>query len=364
MGKVLTKDLRPGMKVNADVFNDEGKMIVPSQTVLTDNIITRLEFHSVIMVEIEGEGFTDADIKALKKNKETHVESYFTLVRSTPAFKEYKKEFDAASNQFKSKCNAIVSENAPIDTDNMLEMVAGLMVKAKAGTSFYDMLHSMRDYDDESYAHSINVALITNVFCKWLKMGDAETNLATLCGLLHDIGKMKVPYNILRKTGKLTDAERQAVQRHTIEGFNILEGQDIDSHIKNAALMHHERYDGTGYPLGIKGTQIDPYARLVAIADVYDAITSPRVYRAALCPFTAIEIFEEEGLQKYDIHYVMTFLQNVVYTYIQHPVRLSDGRTANIVEANPNAYSKPLVQIGDEFLDMRDHRELHIVEIL
>ena len=364
MGKVLTKDLRPGMKVEADVFNDEGKMIVPVGTVLTDNIITRLEFHSVVMVDVLGEGFEGDGFYEEAFEKEKHVESYFTLVRSTPAFKEYKKEFDTATNEFKSKCNSIVSENAPIETDNMLEMVAGLMTRAKAGTSFYDMLHSMRDYDDESYAHSINVALITNVFCKWLKMSDAETNLATLCGLLHDIGKMKVPYNILRKTGKLTNDERNVVQRHTVEGFNILESQDIDSHIKNTALMHHERYDGTGYPLGIKGSQIDPYARLVAISDVYDAITSPRVYRAALCPFTAIEIFEEEGLQKYDIHYIMTFLQNVVYTYIQHPVRLSDGRVAQIIEANPNAYSKPLVQVGDEFMDLRDHRDIHIVEIL
>ncbi len=364
MGKVLTQDLRPGMKVEADIFNDEGKMIVPQGTVLTDNIITRLAFHSIVMVQIVGEGMSDEEYFASQEENQPSNDSYFAMLRTTSEFKEYKRDFDKSTADFKDRCNSIVSENSPIDTQEMLDMVGDLLNMAQKKTGFYDMLHSMRDYDDESYAHSINVSLITNVFCHWLKMSQEEIDLATLCGLFHDIGKTKVPRDILRKSGRLTDDERQIIQRHTVDGFRALQNQNVDVHIKNTALMHHERYDGSGYPLGIKGTQIDPYARIVAIADVYDAITSPRVYRAALCPFTAIEIFEDEGLQKYDVHFIMTFLQNVVYTYVQRPVRLSNGEVVRIVETNPNAYSRPLVQSDHGFYDLREHNDLHITEVL
>ncbi|MCR4842381.1 MAG: HD-GYP domain-containing protein [Eubacterium sp.] len=364
MGKVLTSELRPGMRVGADVYNDDGKMIVPSDTVLTDNVITRLEFHSVLMVEIVGEGMTDDDLFSGGKGDDYDAVAYFKNFRETPEFKEYKKSFDEETEGFKEKCNAIVSENAPIETEEMLDMVGDLLVKAQRKGSVFDMLHSMRDYDDESFAHSINVSLIANVFCHWLKMSEDEINLATMCGLFHDIGKTKVPREILRKSGRLSDDERRIIQRHTVDGFRVLENLDLNIHVKNAALMHHERYDGSGYPLGIKGTQIDPYARIISICDVYDAITSPRVYRAALCPFTAIEIFEEEGLQKYDIHYIMTFLENVVYTYVQRPIRLSDGREGQIVKVNPNAYSRPLLKVDGGFLDLREEKDLHIKEVL
>ena len=362
MGKVLTADLRPGMKTEADVFNEDDKLVIPGGTVLTDRLITRLEFHGIPLVDIideeseaSGEGAAEDSGEAL---------SYFSNIRKTPEFKAYKQNFDKQTGDFKDKCNSIVSENVPIDTDEMLGMVGGLLDLAQKKCSVYDMLHSMRDYDDESFAHSINVALISNVFGHWLKLSEDEIDLLTLCGLFHDIGKTKVPKHILRKSGRLTDSERRVIQQHSVDGYRILQRQNINNHIKNAALMHHERFDGSGYPLGLKGDQIDTYAAIVAIADVYDAITSPRVYRAALCPFKAIEIFEDEGLQKYDAKYIMTFLRNVVYTYVQRPVRLSNGDEVTILEVNASAYSRPLVQSGNTFIDLKKHPELHIMEIL
>jgi HD-GYP domain-containing protein (c-di-GMP phosphodiesterase class II) len=128
--------------------------------------------------------------------------------------------------------------------------------------------------------------------------------------------------------------------------------------------MHHERFDGTGYPMGIFGDKIDKYARIVAIADVYDAMTACRVYRGPLCPFRVIEIFEAEGYERYDVHFLLTFLENVVNTYIQNHCRLSDGREGDIIFINKKKLSRPVVQCGKQYVDLAEETDLSIVELL
>ena len=107
------------------------------------------------------------------------------------------------------------------------------------------------------------------------------------------------------KKGKLTDAEYEVIKAHAQLGYDILKDQPLDERIKNAALMHHERYDGTGYPNHLVGKEIDDMAAIVAIADVYDAMTAARVYRGPVCPFRVIELYESEGFQKYDVEYLI-----------------------------------------------------------
>ena len=138
----------------------------------------------------------------------------------------------------------------------------------------------------------------------------------------------------------------------------------MDVHIRNAALMHHERNDGTGYPLGLRGEQIDRFARIVAIADVYDAMTATRVYREALCPFRVIEMFEEEGFQKYEVEYLLVFLENVVNTYIQNQCLLSDGTIATIVFVNRSKLSRPVVECEGRYINLADQPGLKIEKLL
>ncbi len=226
------------------------------------------------------------------------------------------------------------------------------------------MLHNMREYDDITYAHSLNVALICNVFSRWLRMTEEETKLATLCGMLHDIGKVAIPEEIIRKPARLSESEYAIVKKHTLEGYNALKNCPIPSCIMNAALMHHERCDGSGYPFGITNSKIDPYAKMVAIADVYDAMTSARIYRGPMCPFKVVEIFESEGLQKYDTHYIMTFLENIVNTYLLHRVRLNDGTVGEVVFINRAYLSKPTIKSGTEFIDLSSRNDLYIEAII
>jgi len=360
MRRVSTSDLLPGMITAEDVYTYNNQLILPRGLVLTDKTITKLEFYSIINVRVEDEMAGDfADIPVADEDI-----SYSEKIKRSPQFIEFKDRFDKEVPKFKKMLDSIAGNESDLDLDLVLNTVNEILSNSDGFINVFDMLHNMRQYDDLTYVHSINVALICNVFSRWLKMSEEETRLATLCGLLHDIGKIAIPDNIIKKPDKLTDSEYTVVKKHTLEGYNILRKFDIPESIMNSALMHHERCDGSGYPFGIRNSKIDPYAKMVAIADVYDAMTSARIYRGPLCPFKVIELFEGEGLQKYDTHYIMTFLENIVNTYMLQRVELSDGRVGDVVFINRSSLARPTIKCGDEFLDLADHPDLYIEAIV
>jgi len=222
----------------------------------------------------------------------------------------------------------------------------------------------MREYDDTTYVHSLNVSLICNIIGKWLNFSTKDLEIITLCGLLHDLGKLLIPRNILAKPSKLTDDEFTLIKTHTIRGYKLLKNIPIDSRIKNAALMHHERCDGSGYPNGLVSHEIDSFAKLVAIADVYDAMTCARVYRGPLCPFEVINLFETEGYLKFDTKYILTFLEGIVNTYIHNNVRLNNHMEGEIILINKYDLSRPVIKCGDQFIDLSKHRDLYIEALI
>ncbi len=353
MKRISTKDLIPGMKIAEDVYTYNEQLILSKGLILTDKAITRLEFYSILAVKVEEElAFLSTEI-----NEER---SYSERIRSSSAFKEFKHHFDRSVDRFHSFLNDIVEETTSLDTTQLLDNTLELLHTSEGSVNVFDMLHNMRQYDDSTYAHSLNVALICNVFARWLQFSEEDINLATLCGLLHDVGKIMIPDSIIKKPSRLTDNEFSVIKTHPLEGYQILKMQNINDHIKNAALMHHERCDGSGYPLGLVGTKIDKYAKIVSIADVYDAMTSARVYRGPLCPFKVIELFEAEGIQKYDTKYVLTFLECVVNTYLHNRVHLTNGIEGDIVFINKNALSKPVIKSGNSFIDLSEHPDLQI----
>lgn len=363
MHRIKTKDLVPGYVLAEDVYNFNGQMILPKGLILTDKVITKLEYYSILSVRVEDqmEEVPETPIVTQTVSKE---DTHTAIIRQSEDYTQFKESFDSSINDFKSSINDIVSLNAPIDTDALLSSTSALIEKSKNSSfSTMDMLHNMRQYDDLTFAHSMNVALISNVFAGWLKMSKEDIDLLTLCGLLHDIGKLKIPDKIIKKPDKLTSDEYQIVKTHTVEGYHILKAQNVNVHIANSALMHHEKCDGSGYPLGLSADKIDNFAKIIAIVDVYDAMTSARIYRGPLCPFRVIEIFESEGLQKYDVHYIMTFLENVCNTYLHYSARLSDGRVGTIIFINKSHLSKPIVQCQDEMVDLSKENDLHVDEV-
>lgn len=355
MKRVNTKDLIPGMVVAEDVYNYNDQLVLSKGTILNDQAITRLEMYAILSLQVSD----DETMKPLNAAPKTN-DSYYEKVRSTRTFQFFKREFNQQVDSLKSQLNDVVKKNAEPDISAMLAGTLSLVERAHNVPALLDMLHSMRDYDDSTYVHSLNVALLCNLMARWNRMSDEDIQLATLCGLLHDIGKISVSDEIIKKPARLTREEYALIQEHARSGYNILCNTLVDDHVKNAALMHHERCDGSGYPLRLTADRIDVFAKMVAIADVYDAMTSSRVYRDAICPFKVIAVFEEDGFQCYDTNFILTFLSRIANSYIQTTVLLSDGRKGKVVFINKEHLSKPTVQIGNTFVDLSREKELFI----
>lgn len=359
MPRVLTQDLVPGMVTAEDVYTYNNQLILPRNLELTDKTITKLEFYSILSVRVRDNTADVEEPVVLAENA-----SYSEKVKASVEFKEFKGNFENTALSMKSHINDLVERGNLVKKEQLLAETDALLNSTSSDIHIFDMLHNLRQYDDPTYAHSLNVALICNVFGKWLGMEKEDLDSLTLAGLLHDIGKLKIPESIIGKPDKLTIDEYAKVKTHTVEGYNILKNLNIDERIKNAALMHHERCDGSGYPLGLGGDKIDDFAKIVSIADVYDAMTSARVYRGPLCPFSVISIFETEGYQKYDSKYILVFLEYIVNTYLNNRVRLSNGMEGDIVLINKLDLAHPMVHCGNKYIDLSHERGLSIEAIL
>ncbi|MCM1388259.1 MAG: HD-GYP domain-containing protein [Bacillus sp. (in: Bacteria)] len=357
MKRVRTSDLVPGMITAEDIFNYERQLILPKGSILTDKAILKLTFYSILQIRIED---TVAEVPIPAVSEPSYVEKF----KSSPEFIEFKENFEADVDTFKNAINELIEKNEPLDLDKLMSNTLAILNPEQTKPNVFEMLHCMREYDDATYIHCMNVALICNMLAKWLRFDEQTIRDVTISGLLHDVGKTKIPDSIIKKPDKLTQQEYDIVKRHPREGYDILKNSALSSHILNAVLMHHERCDGTGYPDGLTDAQIDSYAKIVAIADVYDALTSARVYRGPLCPFKAIALFEKEGLQKYDVHYILTFLENVINTYYTNTVRLNNGVTGKIIFINKSHLAAPTIQTDDGFLDLSKHPELYIEDII
>lgn len=354
VNKIITAQAIPGMVVAEDIYTKDDHLIIAKETTLTDRLITRLEFYSVSDFSVY------SDIDESESESFLVQDTYFEKIRNSESFKRFQLAYISTVDNVKDEINEIVSGKKEIDPKPLISEINSIIHHCSSNIELIDMLQCMRNYDDTTYIHSINVALICNIIGKWLNFNEYDLEIITLCGLFHDLGKLMMPPEIITKPAKLTEEEYSIIKTHPMRGYNILKSKKLDPRIKHATLMHHERCDGSGYPYGFHGDQIDPFAKLVAIADVYDAMTCARVYRGPLCPFEVISLFESEGYTKYDSKYIMTFLNGIVQTYINNSVRLSNHQIGKIIMINKLYLSKPIIKAGNEFIDLSQRRDLHI----
>lgn len=366
MKRFFTKDLHPDMVVAAPVLTEKGQLIISDGTVLTQQLIAKIQFYnieSVMIVDEEEKGKPENQAKSsdfFSQNSILHYEqksvtpnkgavaepSYSQKVKKSKEFQQFQLDFSFGANDLKLFFDRIIA-GEPVDMTDLLKKIVSLIRPEQTSIEFFDMLHNLRQVNDSIYAHCINVSLISRMLGIWLKLPQEDVDVLTLAGALHDIGKTKIPSDVLNKKEHLTDAEFAMIRKHPQYSFEILKKLNLDVRIVKAALMHHERCDGSGYPLKATGNDIDDFAMIVAIADVYDAMTAARIYRAPLCPFQVIAEFEKEGLQKYKPKYILTFLEHIATTYQNNRVMLSNGESAKIVLLNQQVFSKPMVQLND-----------------
>ena len=262
----------------------------------------------------------------------------------------------------KSLSEYIVREDEDLNTNKLLKETREIIALSDDPVHTFRMLRRVRRYDDLTYIHSLNVAILCHEFANWMHIPEEEQDILTLAGLLHDVGKMGIPGKIIKKAGLLTDEEYELIKQHPQKGYDFLKKHPLDERIMNAALMHHERCDGSGYPQGLKADEIDDFAKIVAIADYYDALTSARVYREPHCPFEVFRMLQQER-DKFDSTYLAVFMEGVASFYIGCEVVLSNQKRARMVDTNPTDQSNPIVKMDGLIVNLAMAPDVDVKEI-
>ena len=358
--KINIKDVKPNMVLAKDVVSACGNIIIAKNTMLSDVNYSKLKdigIKSITIFEknIEIDEFFNEDI--FLENKE------FEKIEDRREFKNFKRIYEQKMEKLENQFVAI-GKGVGVEIDSLYNMIIDIIDSVNCKNDIFTYIGHLKTSDLHTYAHCLNVSLICNLFGLWLGYeGDDLKNL-TISGMLHDIGKTKIDENIINKPEKLTEIEYDQVKEHAILGYNLVKDLDIPEEIKLGILMHHEKIDGSGYPLGLTEDRISTTGKIVAICDIYEAMTADRVYRAKICPFEVIRNFEQNSYELLDTHLLLAFLQNIFYTYVGSHVILSDDTEAEVVFINQSYLCKPIVKRNEDFIDLSQEKDLYIKHIL
>lgn len=352
---IAVSDVRPGMTVSRDVYTRNDQLLVSKGSIIDENGIARITFFGILSIYV----FDKDDL--IEETEQTMAP---TSVNRDLSAREFSKRHQKSVVFLSEKMNQLIKSGEEINEKELIQEVGDVLERTSNRYQVFDMLGYIQRYDDETYLHSLNVGLICNVFGDWLGMSVYEKNVLTLCGLLHDIGKLLINKDILRKPGQLTKEEYEVIKEHPLRGYKFLKNKKIHESVKMAVLSHHERCNGNGYPYGVHANEIDPYAAITAVADVFEAMTSNRVYRKALCPFKVVRIFQEDGRKDFNPIFLIPILRKLTEAYLQHNVLLSDGRKGKIILINDQELSRPSVICDGGLVDLTKFRNLEIVKIL
>ncbi|NLD45853.1 MAG: HD-GYP domain-containing protein, partial [Clostridiaceae bacterium] len=281
----------------------------------------------------------------------------------SPAMIETKKEYTIKIEKIKGIFNNLAEGNS-FDEDAR-EVVSSIIESDKFSGDFLRCMRQLRDTNDYTYQHSLNVSSLCYLIGSWMKLTQDKLEELTLAGLVHDIGKSKISSKILNKTSALTKTEMLEIKKHPGFGYQILKNNTSYSEsILNAVLMHHEREDGTGYPSNLKGKDIHFYAKIIAVANLYSSVTLDRIYKKTDTPFSVFEIFESASSQKFDPLVVYTLISNIANYYIGDKVRLTNGKLGQIVFFDPEFISRPIIHCQDgTTIDLKTEKNIKITEI-
>lgn len=345
-GFIPISDCKEGAILAESVLNRYGVEIIIENTVLNDYIINKLIKLGVQQVKIY-DYCTKDDCTNEKSN-----------------YNNIKKSYSENILHIKSIVNELAM-GKPLDISKLNSISDIIYSGIHESTHVLKVLNEERSFDEYTYTHSLNVAFYSMLMGKWLRLGDDNIKKIIKAGLLHDIGKTKIPIEILNKNAGLSYDEFEVVKKHTLYGYDLIRTMNYFSEeVCNAVLSHHEREDKSGYPFGICGKQIDIYSKIIAIADVYDAMTSDRIYKKKSTPFEVFDMFQIMGVKKFDTKIIRTFLTNLSTCYVDSKVVLDTGEIGEVVYIPLHSIAEPVISIGSDYLDLAKSKERRILCIL
>lgn len=204
-------------------------------------------------------------------------------------------------------------------------------------------ISTLKTSDEYTFKHSVDVATISMIVAKKQGLSAKDIYNIGIAGLLHDMGKSKIPSAVLNKPAKLNDDEFAIMKQHSMLGFEILrEKKDFSDSVSFAVLQHHEKMNGSGYPMGVTSDKISPYAKILSVSDVYDALVTDRPYKKSYSQRNAVEIIMSMT-EELDITAMRSFLESVILYPVDSIVQLSNGENARVVENIPGVVLRPTV---------------------
>lgn len=325
MQKISLKNVQDGMIVARNIYDSEGQKLLSVGTILNSQYIRRLLQLSIPAIYVKfNDDDDDIDCPDDIISEETRVSAIKNL---STAFR---------------KCQATSNVDMPLFEATTKNLVDALL----SNRSNVIQMNDIRCYDDYTFAHSVNVSILSAMLAMFRDYTPKRLHEVTLGALLHDIGKIKIPKPILNKIGSLTAEEFAIVRKHSEDGFNILRKcRDMSIVPMHVAFQHHEKYDGTGYPRGLKGAEIHEYARIVAIADVYDALTADRPYRIACLPYEAYRIMIQYANKQFDNELLETFFSYIAVFPVGCTVQLNTGEYGIVTDVEQNYTFTPKIKL-------------------
>lgn len=277
--------------------------------------------------------------------------------------KPAKEELPVAQTAIENASNKVahimedVKEGKNLNIDAVRGVVEPILESIIRNSEAYMWLSMMQKKDSYTYSHSVDNCALAIAFGRFMGLPKKDLRTLAIGLLMMDMGNVKVPEGILNKEGTLTDAEYRIVKKHVGHGVEILkETKGMNEDIINITLTHHERFDGSGYPAGLQGTQIPVYGRMAAIIDCYDAMTSNRPFSAAKSPYTALQSIYNWRGSAFQPELVEQFLQCMGVYPTGSLVEMTNGAVAIVLEQNLTQRMRPKVML------ILDEEKQHLME--
>jgi len=324
MRVISVENLETGMEIGRTVHGANGATLLAEGVELTSKFINRLKEMGIAAIYIRDEAIGDIKVDDVVSEK--------TRIEALKVTKEVMSNIKLNSSSF--------------DIQKVNNVVDNIINELLANRDMVVNVLDIRAINDFTFGHSVSVAILSII--TGIAMGYDYTKLSKLAAgaLLHDIGKSKFPEHLLNKVEPLNEEEEQVFRRHTIAGFEILKNiRDFSLAAAHVALQHHERYDGTGYPRQLKGKEINEFARIVTVADIYDKMTTSIAGRPRCMPFQALEIIMANRGIFLDPEVVEHFMNIIALFPVGTTVLLNTGEKAVVIQTSRKHPTRPEVRV-------------------
>lgn len=326
-----------------DIVNSYGAFVLPSGTIMNSYIIQKLAEFGIEYILVFSK-------------KESSKLSYMN-------YRIFEKKYEKSIEDMKHLVLELI-KGKRINYTTISKITNSIISALTEPEHIIKCLLKIRNTDDYTYYHCVNVSFYSMMIAGCLNLSRDDIKTVIQAGLLHDLGKTKISNELLNKKEKLSVLEFEEIKRHTIYGYELVkDNPQISEDIKDVILMHHEREDKSGYPLHAGRDDLSIYTKIVAVADVYDAMTSNRSYKRALTPFDAFEEFLTVCGSSMDMNIVNTLLYNLSRYYTGSKVLLSNGQTGKIAYIPPHCIWKPIIDTDSGFLDLYREKEIFIASM-